>query len=70
MATKIKAPMGEMTMRAQDHQVQLPIVVSTVAKDAKIKVDDTDMGFKLVKVFTAEQASTPALASCKMQRPN
>jgi branched-chain amino acid transport system substrate-binding protein len=69
-ATKIKAPMGEMTMRAQDHQVQLPIVVSTVAKDAKIKVDDTDMGFKAVKLFSAEQASTPALATCKMQRPN
>ncbi len=68
--TKIKAPMGEMSMRAADHQVLLPLVVSTVSKDAKIKVDGTDMGFKLVKVFNAQEAAAPAQASCKMQRPN
>ena len=67
--TKIKTPLGEMSMRAADHQALLPIVVSTVAKDAKVKVDDTDMGFKPVKVFSADEASAPAQASCKMQRP-
>jgi branched-chain amino acid transport system substrate-binding protein len=44
--------------------------VSTVTKDAKFKADDTDMGFKPVKLFTAAEASTPAQASCKMQRPS
>ena len=68
-ATKIKTPMGELSMRAADHQALLPIVVSTVTKDASFKVDDTDMGFKPVKLFTAEEAATPAQASCKMQRP-
>lgn len=67
---KIKTPVGEMSMRAADHQVLLPMVVSTVAKDAKYKADDTDMGFKPVKLFSAAEASTPAQASCKMQRPS
>lgn len=67
---KVKTPIGEMSMRASDHQALLPLVVSTVAKDARYKADDTDMGFKPVKLFTAAEASTPAQASCKMQRPS
>ncbi len=67
---KVMTPVGELSMRAADHQAQLPMVVSTVAKDAKYKVDETDMGFKPVKVFTAAEASTPVQASCKMQRPS
>lgn len=67
--SRIKTPMGELSMRAADHQALLPIIVSTVTKDAKFKVDDTPMGFKPVKLFTAEEASVPAQASCKMQRP-
>jgi branched-chain amino acid transport system substrate-binding protein len=66
---RIKTPMGDMSMRAADHQAQLPMVVSTVAKDARFKVDDTDMGFKVVRRFTAEEASIPAQASCVMKRP-
>lgn len=66
----IRTPLGEITMRAADHQALLPIVVSTVAKDAKYKADDTDMGFKPVKVFSAAEAAVPAQASCKMQRPS
>lgn len=67
--TRLKTPMGEASMRAADHQVLLPLVVSVVAKDAKYKADDTALGFKPVKVFTAEEAAVPAQASCKMQRP-
>jgi branched-chain amino acid transport system substrate-binding protein len=69
-AGRLKTPMGEMSMRAADHQVLLPMVVSTVSKDAKYKADNTDMGFKPVKVFTAEEAAVPVQASCKMQRPS
>ena len=36
--------MGEIAMRAEDHQALLPPVVSVVSKDAKYKVDGTDMG--------------------------
>lgn len=68
-STRIATPMGEMSMRAADHQVLMPLVVSTVTKDAKYKVDGTDMGFKPVKVFSAEEAAVPASPACKMQRP-
>jgi branched-chain amino acid transport system substrate-binding protein len=67
--TQITTPMGKMSMRASDHQVSLPIVVSVVAKDAKYKADDTDMGFKPVKLFSADEAATPPQGNCKMQRP-
>jgi len=67
---KIKTPLGEISMRAADHQALLPVVVSTVSKDAKYKVDETDMGFKPVKVFSAAEAATPAQAGCKMQQPS
>lgn len=69
-ATKIRTSMGETSMRAQDHQMLFPVVVSTVSKDAKYKVDDTQMGFKPVQLFSAAEASTPPQASCKMQRPS
>lgn len=66
---KVMTPMGEMRMRAADHQALLPIVVSMVDKEAKLKADGSDMGFKPVKRFTAEEAATPAQASCTMKRP-
>ncbi|MES2945337.1 MAG: branched-chain amino acid ABC transporter substrate-binding protein [Pseudomonadota bacterium] len=66
---KVKTSMGEMSMRADDHQLLFPVVVSRVAKDARYKVDDTDMGFKPVKLFPASDAATPAQAACKMLRP-
>lgn len=68
--TKLKTPIGELSIRAADHQLLLPVVVSVVTKDAKYKVDNTDMGFKPIKVLTAEEAASPAQASCKMQRPS
>jgi branched-chain amino acid transport system substrate-binding protein len=66
---KLRTPMGEETMRASDHQVLLPLVVSEVSPDAKYKADDTAFGFRPVKRLTAEEAAVPAQASCKMQRP-
>lgn len=67
---RVKTPMGEARMRAEDHQILLPLVVSTVAKDARYKVDDTDLGFKPVKVYSADEAAMPVQANCKMQRPS
>lgn len=67
---KLKTPMGEASMRAADHQAQIPMVVSIVAEDAKFKVDGTPYGFKPMKVFTAAEASSPVQDACKMNRPN
>lgn len=66
---RIRTPMGWMSMRAADHQVLLPMVVSVVSKEAKYKVDGTDMGFKPVKIYSADEAALPVQPSCKMQRP-
>jgi branched-chain amino acid transport system substrate-binding protein len=64
------SPLGTYTMRAEDHQVQLPMVVSKVGKNAKYKADGTDMGFEPVKVLAAADVSAPVQATCKMQRPD
>ncbi len=66
---KFKSPMGESRMRAADHQLLMPVAVSMVTKDARYKADDTDMGFKTVKLFTADEAATPVQSVCQMQRP-
>lgn len=68
--TSIETPMGKVSMRADDHQALMPMVVSVASKDATHKVDGTDLGFKPVKVFSAEEAATPAQSTCKMQRPS
>jgi branched-chain amino acid transport system substrate-binding protein len=68
--TTFKTPLGEMSMRAADHQVLLPMVVSIVSKNAKYKVDGTEMGFQPIKTFTATEAATSTQASCKMPRPD
>jgi branched-chain amino acid transport system substrate-binding protein len=67
---RISTPVGELSMRPSDHQALLPVVVSVVSKDAKYKADGTDMGFKPVKTFSPQEASTPAQANCNMQRPS
>ncbi|SFO37685.1 amino acid/amide ABC transporter substrate-binding protein, HAAT family [Roseovarius lutimaris] len=60
---------GTQTMRAQDHQFQMPIVVSRVSKDAKYKVDGSDMGFSPVATVSAETLAYAPQESCKMTRP-
>ncbi len=68
--TRIETDLGPLTIRAADHQAELPIVVSQVSKDAVYKIDGTDMGFKPVKVFSGESVVNPVQSSCRMQRPD
>lgn len=65
-----ESPVGTWSVRKEDHQALLPITVSEVSKDAKYKVDGTDMGFKLLKVVSAKDAAVPVASSCKMKRPD
>ena len=60
---------GTVSIRAEDHQLRLPLVVSEVSTDAKTKTDGTDMGFKPVAVLTAQETEVPPDGSCKMKRP-
>jgi branched-chain amino acid transport system substrate-binding protein len=62
-------PMGELRMRAQDHQLELPLVVSVVSEDAQQKVDGTKYGFKPVALLSAEEVQVPPQEACKMKRP-
>ena len=66
----LQGPLGEIAIRADDHQVMLPIVVSQVSRDAEYKVDGTDMGFSVVKLFTGEEAVNPVEQTCSMKRPS
>lgn len=65
----VRTPMGDYSMRSDDHQAQFPMVVQTVSKDAKIKADGTEYGFLPIKSFTGAESIGPVQASCEMKRP-
>ncbi|WP_113910546.1 branched-chain amino acid ABC transporter substrate-binding protein [Roseovarius dicentrarchi] len=65
----VQTPMGQISMRSDDHQVILPMIVQEVSKDAAFKADDTEFGFVPVKVIAAEDAVQPVQDSCNMKRP-
>ena len=65
----VDSSMGPIKMRPEDHQALLPLAVAVVSKDAKFKADNTDKGFKTIKLLTGEQAAGPVQPSCKMERP-
>lgn len=69
-SNEVDWPVGTLSMRADDHQLQLPLVISTVSKDARNKLDGTAMGFLPVKVLNASETSVPVSPECKMQRPS
>ena len=66
----LDSAMGVVTMRKEDHQAMTPTAVAIVSKDAKYKFDNTDKGFKTVKVVSGKDATGPVQASCKMDRPS
>ena len=65
-----ESPVGPWSVRKEDHQLLLPITISEVSKDAKYKVDGTDMGFRLVKVVSAQDAVAPVSKACNMKHAN
>lgn len=69
---KAKAPWvhGEVSIRPEDHQIRLPIVVGEVSTEAALKVDGTDMGLKPVAILSAAETEVPPDGSCKMKRPD
>jgi len=65
----VETSVGPVKMRAEDHQALLPLAVAIVSKDAKFKADNTDKGFKTIRLLSGEEASGPVQESCKMRRP-
>lgn len=65
---KYDSPVGEVVMRATDHQIQQPLFISVLAKDVKYGMEGTDIGFREVVGFNASQMQQPT--SCQMKRPS
>ncbi len=65
----VDSSMGPIKMRADDHQALLPLAVAVVSKEARFKADNTDKGFKTIKLLSGQEAAGPVQSSCKMDRP-
>lgn len=67
---RMNGPLGEIEMRAADHQLQQPLFVSTFTKAGgavKYDAEKTGFGFRTEKAIPTYVASTPT--SCNMKRP-
>ncbi|HYD31104.1 MAG TPA: branched-chain amino acid ABC transporter substrate-binding protein [Azospirillaceae bacterium] len=67
--TTLETDMGTQAIRKEDHQTQMPIVVSRVEAGVKYPVDGTNLGFQPIKVLPAEEVLYPVQVSCRMVRP-
>ncbi|WP_375174338.1 branched-chain amino acid ABC transporter substrate-binding protein [Pseudooceanicola sp.] len=60
---------GPVTMRADDHQVQQNLYISTVSDDVKYGVDNIELGWKMVDGGKIEAAAAEQPTTCEMERP-
>lgn len=65
-------PLGEVQMRADDHQIQMPLVISTLSSDApkSLFYKGKDFGVGFTTDGVAERADTTLETTCQMERPN
>jgi branched-chain amino acid transport system substrate-binding protein len=65
-------PLGDVQMRADDHQIQLPLVVSSLTADAAIPVvyGGNDFGVAFETAGLVARADTTLPTTCEMDRPN
>jgi len=68
---KFEADTGEITMRADNHQLLQPMYVATFAKvdgkSVKLDIDRTGLGFRTERRVEAKDTAMPTV--CKMERP-
>lgn len=62
--------LGTTSVRKDDHQAIIPVVVSQVKEGVKYPADGTKYGFAPVAVIKGEDAIYPVQATCKMERPS
>ena len=66
---KMPTSLGEVEMRADNHQILQPLYVSTLAKGQKYDVEGTGLGWKHRRSrSTARPTALPT--TCKMERPS
>lgn len=58
---------GDVTMRASDHQIQMPTFISVLKDNMAHGAEGTDFNFHEVARFDADQATLPT--NCRMRRP-
>ncbi len=67
-----RGPLGEVQMRAEDHQIQMALVISTMTADAPLpliyKGKNFGIGFKTDGVVARADTTLPT--TCQMKRPN
>lgn len=66
----LDSPAGVVTIRPDDHQALVPIVISEVSRQAKLKAENTPFGFKPLLKIEGLDAIAPSQSSCKMQQPS
>lgn len=62
------AAAGHLTMRAEDHQLQMPLYLSVLKDNMKYGAEGTNYNFHQVARFDADQATLPT--TCRMRRPD
>jgi branched-chain amino acid transport system substrate-binding protein len=61
-------PFGQVTMRAKNHQILMPMFVSVLQDNMKYGADNTDdLNFHQLEKFSAKEGKLPT--SCHMRRP-
>ena len=65
---KVTTTVGEVEMRADNHQILQPMFVSTFTDNVKFDVEKTGLGFKTDAKINAKDTALPT--TCKMQRPS
>ena len=64
---KMQTSLGEVEMRADNHQILQPLYVSTLSKGVKYDSEDTGLGWKTDAKVEGKATALPT--TCKMERP-
>ena len=64
---KMPTSLGEVEMRADNHQILQPLYVSTLSKNAKYDSEESGLGWKTDAKVEAKATALPT--TCKMERP-
>jgi branched-chain amino acid transport system substrate-binding protein len=65
---KLTTSVGEVEMRADNHQLLQPLFVATFTDKVKFDAEQTGLGFKTDVKINAKDTAMPTI--CQMQRPN
>jgi len=65
---KVTTTVGEAEMRADNHQILMPMFVSTMSDTVKYDVEKSGVGFKTDVKINGKDMALPT--TCKMQRPS